>query len=94
MIGFSYNAVTCINIVFSIGLAVDFTMHITHAYLHSSGSLQVSSKTSTAHDTRSVSFITPVSRSCPLLASSNASKRTYLTGTFLFMQFRNVHIKL
>eukprot|EP00873_Tetraselmis_striata_P019782 jgi/Tetstr1/440046/TSEL_028405.t1 len=40
MVGLTYNAVTCINIVFAVGIAVDYTMHITHAFLHAHGTRQ------------------------------------------------------
>jgi len=41
MVGLTYNAVTCLNIVFAVGIAVDYTMHITHSFLNATGTRQV-----------------------------------------------------
>lgn len=40
MVGLTYNAVTCLNIVFAVGIAVDYTMHITHSFLNATGTRQ------------------------------------------------------
>ena len=76
MVGFAYNAVTCLNIVFSIGLAVDFTMHITHAYLHSSGTLQVSNTSTVMNDITYISLLLLVGTDVPFLRSSCVLKLT------------------
>lgn len=79
--GLEYNSVTAVNIVLSIGLSVDYSMHVAHSFLVEQGSRDERAKGALAHIGRSVfnGGLTTFLAVVPLAASESYVFKVFFT---------------